>query len=168
MKIRFIFAFVTFLAFSLFCWGESDRSYTDRRLNERAAPIESRMAELESRIDNLNMELCKLHMAVSNYWATGAKNLDALQTDVAEYTKSLERVRGRADVGSRNGTLALLISLSIGLVIIGIICLVFWPRKPVQAVSSRVSADENKCPRCGWEHDPGDAVCKNPKCRTQF
>ena len=25
-----------------------------------------------------------------------------------------------------------------------------------------------KCPRCGMEHDPGDTVCKNPKCKTQF
>ena len=25
-----------------------------------------------------------------------------------------------------------------------------------------------KCPRCGMEHNPGDTVCKNPKCKTQF
>ncbi len=25
-----------------------------------------------------------------------------------------------------------------------------------------------KCPRCGMEHDPGDTVCKNPNCKTQF
>ena len=168
MKMRFFFAFVTFLAVSLLCRGESDKSYSDRKLNERVAPLEERVAKLESKIDNLNVELHTLQMAVSNYWATGVKNLDALQTDIAEYNKSLEKVRGRANAGGRNGTIALLISLSIVLVIVGIICLVFWPRKPVQAVPSRLAADKNKCPRCGWEHDPGDTVCKNPNCKTQF
>lgn len=25
-----------------------------------------------------------------------------------------------------------------------------------------------KCPRCGQEHDPGDTICQNPACKTQF
>lgn len=25
-----------------------------------------------------------------------------------------------------------------------------------------------RCPRCGQEHDPGDTICKNPNCKTQF
>ena len=45
-----------------------------------------------------------------------------------------------------------------------------WTRSytPKSPFASAGPGARPKCPRCGWEHDPGDTICKNPACKTQF
>jgi hypothetical protein len=42
-------------------------------------------------------------------------------------------------------------------------------KKPSSHRAQNAFEDQRpKCPRCGQEHNPGDTICKNPNCRTQF
>jgi len=120
----------------------------DATLNDQ---IKKRLDELRDsttkRIDELQASVSNLQAKVDSLWENGATSLD--KTNV------------KANV-------ALWITIPVVLVVCGILCLVFWPRKPMQTAQNPVSPVNNKCPRCGWEHDPDDTVCKNPKCKTQF
>ena len=169
MKKKIIFSSIMFLVISAFAkveWG--DKAYTDRRLSEEIGPIKDDInslttntssntkyiKELDKRIKELELKVSELQETVDRRWNKGAKNLDDLGA----------KVKGT----NRNANIALWISLSIVLSVSGVLILVFWPRKSRTASLSPTLSDKHKCPRCGWEHDPGDTVCKNPNCRTQF
>ena len=169
MKARFFLLFVTIFTVSQFAkaeWG--DKAYSDRRLSEEIRPIKhdinsltegtssntKAIKALNERIQKLESDVSRLQKKVDSLWDKGAKNLDALDN----------KVKGT----DRNANIALWISLSIVLSVFGVLCLVFWPRKSKVASPNPTLSDKHKCPRCGWEHDPDDTVCRNPNCRTQF
>ena len=136
MKTKFFLVCVVILVSSSLVWAENDKSYSDRRLNDRVAPLEGQLTKLERQIGEL-------------------------RASVRDLQSKVEGGEGKANV-------ALWISVPIVMVIFGVICLVFWPKKAVAVAINSDRADKNKCPRCGWEHGPGDTVCKNPNCKTQF
>lgn len=157
MKKKIIFSSIMFLVISPFAkaeWYTSDRVYSDRRLSEEIRPIKRNIEALNDRIQKLESDVSSLQKKVDSLRDKGAKNIDALDS----------KVQGTG----RNANIALWISLSIVLSICGTLCLVFWPRKSKTIAINPTLSDKHKCPRCGWEHDPGDTVCKNPNCRTQF
>ena len=168
MKARFFLLFVTIFTVSQFAKAESDKDYSDRRLSEAINPIKSDIRDLTEgignhtetirtlteRIKRLETDVSNLQQEIDSLWNKGAKNFDDLDT----------KVKGT----DRNANIALWISLSIVLSVCGILCLVFWPRKSKAASLNPTLSDKPKCPRCGWEHDPGATVCKNPNCKTQF
>ena len=137
--------------------AEWPKEYSDRRLNERVEPLENKVRELEN-------QLLAIQMAVSNYWDTGVKNMDALQAAVTETEQKIKDIKSKPN-GDSKGTVALWITIPTALILVFFLSLAFWPKK---TGSLTVQANKHKCPRCGWEHDPGDTVCRNPNCRTQF
>lgn len=168
MKTRYFWICVMVLVLSPFAKAESDKVYSDRRLSEEIDPIKrginslteaassntAVIIKLNERIQKLESKVSELQETVDRRWNNGAKNLDDLGT----------KVKGT----NRNANIALWISLSIVLSVSGVLILVVWPRKSRTASLSPTLSDKHKCPRCGWEHDPGDTVCKNPNCKTQF
>ena len=169
MKTRFFWTCFIALVLSPFAkaeWG--DKAYSDRRISEEIRPIKHNISSLtevissntkaikalNERIQKLESDVSRLQKKVDSLWDKGAKNLDALDN----------KVKGT----DRNANIALWISLSIVLSVCGILCLMFWPRKSRATSLSPTLSDKHKCPRCGWEHDPDDTVCRNPNCRTQF
>ena len=126
---------------------EALSSRINKSLDELRTSIAKKDKDLSSRIDELQASVNELQERVDSLWEKGATNLD--KTDI------------KANV-------ALWITIPIVMVICGILCLAFWPRRSKAATTNSTRADQHKCPRCGWEHDPGDTVCKNPNCKTQF
>jgi hypothetical protein len=103
------------------------------------------------------------------------RQIEELKVSVNKLQESVNRLREEGTTNreqiegtDRNANIALWISLSIVLSVLGVLCLVFWPRKSKVASPNPTLSDRHKCPRCGWEHDPDDTVCRNPNCRTQF
>ena len=136
---------------------ETDTAYSDRRLQERVEPLEKKVETLENR-------LAAIQKAVSNYWETGTNNMDAIQAAVRQTDQRIKDIENKPNGGAK-GTIALLITIPTTLVLVAFMALAFWPKK---ASAPSVPQSKNKCPRCGWEHDPNDTVCKNPSCKTQF
>ena len=119
----------------------------NRRLDELRSSTNKKDEALNRRIDELQASVSKLQKRVDSLWEKGATNLDKADT--------------KANV-------ALWITIPIVMVVCGILCLAFWPKRSKSLPPNPALSDKLKCPRCGWEHAPGDTVCKNPKCKTQF
>ena len=127
-------------------------------INERLDKLESSTTQAD---DDLNMQVKELRASVrelqskvDSLWKTGATNLE-----------TIGRKGDKADI---KANVALWISVPIVMLVCGVICLVLWPKKTSAVAIKSARTDKNKCPRCGWEHDPRDIICKNPECKTQF
>lgn len=131
---------------------------TINTINERLNRLQSSTAktddDLSRQIKELRDSVSELQNKVDGLWKTGATNLE-----------NIGRKGDKADI---KANVALWISVPIVMVICGVVCLVFWPKKTRAVAINSASTDKNKCPRCGWEHDPRDIICKNPECKTQF
>ena len=168
MKARFFLLFVTIFTVSQFAkaeWG--DKAYSDRRLSEEIRPIKRDINSLTEgtssntkAIKVLNERIQKLESDVSSL----QKKVDSLEKGV----KNLETIGRKGDKTDIKANVALWITIPIVMVICGVLGLAFWPRKSKPVPISATRSDQHKCPRCGWEHDPEDTVCRNPNCRTQF
>ena len=112
-----------------------------------------RIAELEKKVEDLSGKLAELKEWSEEKWNTGKREL--------------EKVNAKAKDGREKSNLALWILVPVVAVVLVVLVFFFWPRKPVSSAVPGAS-DRPKCPRCGWEHAPGDTVCKNPACKTQF
>lgn len=110
-----------------------------------------RIAELEKQVDDLSKDLATLDKWAKEKWGIGVQELEKVKDQepkVPFWTK--------------------LLLFAVAAVILAVLGFAFWPRKTVSPSASAESSDRPKCPRCGWEHDPKDTVCKNPNCKTQF
>lgn len=156
---------VSAMAYSQFVHAEWDKDYTDRRLRDERS-------KTETRISNLSRDVCK--KIESN-----AESISALNKRIEELQKSINDLQEKVDdywsKGATNLTgtdtkanVALWIISLTALALCAVLCLIFWPRKPVSNAMNTTLSTKHKCPRCGWEHDPGDTICKNPNCKTQF
>lgn len=169
MKARFFLLFVTIFTVSQFAkaeWG--DKAYSDRRLSEEISPIKcdinsltkdtssntKAIKVLNERIQKLESDVSSFQKKVDSLWEKGATNLE-----------TIDRKGDKTDI---KANVALWITIPIVMVICGVLGLAFWPRKSKPVPISATRSDQHKCPRCGWEHDPDDTVCKNPACKTQF
>ena len=81
----------------------------------------------------------------------------------------IEKLRGGTErTGHRVRTILLLL-VPIAAIVLLFAVFFFWPRNRAgQTTASVEPGARPKCPRCGWEHDPADTVCKNPACKVQF
>lgn len=113
-----------------------------------------RIAELEKKVDSLSKDLAALDNWAKEKWGIGVKEL--------------EEANKKAEKGVRKSSYSLWLLMPVSIVILAVLGFAFWPRKTVPPSVPPESFDRPKCPRCGWEHDPGDTVCKNPNCKTQF
>ncbi len=112
-----------------------------------------KIADLEKKVGNLSGKLAELKEWSEEKWNTGKREL--------------EKVNAKAKDGKEKSNLALWILVPVVAVVLVVLVFFFWPRKPVSSAGPG-AFDRPKCPRCGWEHAPGDTICKNPACKTQF
>ena len=77
----------------------------------------------------------------------------------------LERDKAQAEAKSRYVTLSVIAYGALGVGIVLIVGCFFLFRSSPKHLPSSVQ-DDLHCPRCGWEHAPGETVCKN--CKTHF
>ena len=167
MKTRYFRICVMVLVLSPFAKAESDKDYSDRRLSEEIGPIKSNIRRLidgigrhTEAINTLNERIQRLESDVSRLQG----KVDSLEKGAT----NLETIGRKGDKTDIKANVALWITIPIVMVICSILCFAFWPRKSKPVTISSARSDQNKCPRCGWEHDPDDTVCRNPNCRTQF
>lgn len=154
MIVTFIALFVCSLAAFDACAFTSDKKYTDQIVAEvenrirRTDDAQSRrIGELENKVEELSKELSALENWTKEKWGVSIDEL--------------KRVDGKSSV-------SIWLLLLIVVVIVAILAFAFWPRRRLESVLTSDSGLRPKCPRCGWEHDPGDAVCKNPACKMHF
>lgn len=136
--------------------------YADKRLKPVIKQCEQNTKSLEGQ----NKRLEELSQKVQLQSAT-----------INEMLRQLEEVQAKLEINAKRidnipmePSTPLWIKVVLGgiaSIIFAVLGLIFWPRKAVSTVSENAS-DRPKCPCCGWEHDPGDTVCKNPACKTQF
>jgi len=167
MKARFFLLFVTIFTVSQFAKAESDKAYSDRRLSEEIRPIKRDINSLTEgtssntkAIKALNERIQKLESDVSRLQG----KVDSLEKGAT----NLETIGRKGDKTDIKANVALWITIPIVIVICGVLGLAFWPRKSKPVPISATRSDQHKCPRCGWEHDPDDTVCRNPNCKVQF
>ena len=122
---------------------------------------DKRIAQLEKKVDDLSKELTALDKWAHEKWDKGVEELE-------KANEKAENASKEAKKGVRTSSYSLGLLLPVAAIILIILGFAFWPRKTVSPSSSADSSDRPKCPRCGWEHDPKDTVCKNPNCKTQF
>lgn len=137
--------------------------FTDKAIDEYAAkklePIINKCDEHTKSIDELS-ETVRLHTETINKLI---KQLEAVQKQLDINAEKIDSI----PVASPTAFWIKVLLWGIGVLIIAVMGFIFWPRKPI----SSAYADPYKrprCPRCGWEHDPTDTICKNPNCKTQF
>ena len=164
MKAKFFWVYIIVLVFSPFVIASPDRDdmkYTDGKVKKvRDEWVESHnklvevVDEKTVQIKELQASVNELQAKVDSLWEKGATNL--------------ETIGRKGDKTDIKANVALWITIPIVMVICGVLGLAFWPRKSKPVPISATRSDQHKCPRCGWEHDPSDTVCKNPNCKTQF
>lgn len=164
MKAKFFWTYIIVLVFSPFVIASpdsDDMKYTDGKVKKvRDEWVESHnklvevVDEKTVQIKELQASVNELQAKVDSLWKKGATNL--------------ETIGRKGDKTDIKANVALWITIPIVMVICSILCFAFWPRKSKSVAISSARSDQYKCPRCGWEHDPSDTVCKNPNCKTQF
>ena len=155
MKTRLIIVCATFVAFEPFAQGITDKAYIDHCIYwDAKKPI----SELEARVERLE-QLC----SYTNQPIRGADK--AVTNAVSE----LDNHKKKEIETARKGIIAFWVSIPSAIIILIFLTFLFWVPKSSGRPENIAKSDERKkCPRCGWEHDSNDTVCKNPNCKTQF
>ena len=167
MKAKFFWAYVLVLAFSPFVNASPDSDdmvYTDNKVKEVREYFVGEHNTLVTTVDNHTAQINN-HTAQIEELKASVNKLQAKVDILEKGAKNLENSGDKTDI---KANVALWITIPIGMVICCILCLAFWPRRSKSSTINPTRSKQNKCPRCGWEHDPGDTVCKNPNCTIQF
>ena len=167
MKAKFFWAYIIVLVFSPFVNASPDRDdmkYTDKLVNEVRNYLVEKHNKLVGAVDERTKQIEELEVSVNKL----QERVDRLEKDVKDLKNIGQNIGLKGDQTDIKANVALWITIPIVMVICGVLCLAFWPRRSKSATINSTRSDQHKCPRCGWEHDPGDTVCKNPNCKTQF
>lgn len=154
--------FVAYAANAALFTDKAIDDYADKRLKPVIKQCEQNTKSLEGQ----NKRLEELSQTVQHQSAT-----------INEMLSQLKEVQAKLDINAKRidnipvePSAPLWIKVVLGgiaAIIFAVLGLFFWPRKSISTASGNASG-RPKCPRCGWEHDPGDTICKNPACKTQF
>lgn len=121
----------------------------EKRESDNNTAQNERIIELEKKVDVLSKQLAALKKWAEGKWETGVVELEkAKEPRVPLWVKIL--------------------LFAVAAIILAVLGLAVWSSRAVTPSNPAESSDRPKCPRCGWEHDPKDTVCKNPNCKTQF
>ncbi len=173
-----LIAFV-FVQTSLFADRQGDPTKADRNskayTDETIIPIVDSIRRANERIDSLTTNL-----------ARSANDILALKTEQAHLSELIEQVMKQAASASHNpdemqeagfnGSAPCRHhypwELWLALVAFGVIVYMRTRGEDDATINQKRPLDSGstlpKCPRCGQEHAPGDTICKNPNCKTQF
>ena len=109
--------------------------------------------------------------ALKGMVTTSSNEIERLKTEI--YT--LKKIRSPSDDGLSSDNppnYRYPWEIWLAIVILGIVMWMRTGSKAIAATAAQKQAATDsalpKCPRCGQEHDPGDTICKNPNCKTQF
>lgn len=166
-----IFAFVLFLLGVIACQAESDRKYIDRQVDELTERIVEGNRVQNKELGELNSRVEKLEERLQTQTETINKLIEQLNNLQNTLGKNAEQISILGDEKEKDGK-RWVIALWIGIPIIVLLLLglvfLFLPTPSNPAGGALEGSENTKCPRCGWKHDPGDTICKNPDCKTQF
>lgn len=149
--MRFFFGLIFALLLSLFLFGCGDDEGGGAECQE--------CGRLKQQIQQLTGERDALNTKVQEFKKENA----ALTQQVATLTR--ERDEAQADAKARCMALNIIGWSALG---IGVVLIVgfFWLLAGGRKHTPISTQDDLHCPRCGWEHAPGETVCKN--CKTHF
>ena len=177
MNMRFSFLLVAFLFLAPFAFAlESDKAYTDRRVKQvedkvsnlktqDIQPLSEKVSTLEAKVDQQEKALDEQSAKIKEL----IDSLNETRSLLDDKLAAIEQLKTDADGTQTKANLMFWILLPVASMVLLFLGFFLWPRKTQSAGSALVfDTGRPKCPRCGWEHDPGDTVCKNPACRTQF
>lgn len=171
MKNGIYFIVFAIAFFSIpFVMAESDMEYTDRMFKERFEPFRDKMDRnidtFNSNVDYYNNQLRDIDRSLTEL----KSSVKELQSTVDSLSKRVSDIDGMPPVvtGHMLPSWVLFIIIVICIIIFAFAIFLFWPRGKSSTSSFVNSSSRPKCPCCGREHDPGDTVCKNPNCKTQF
>lgn len=169
MRIKKSFlVFVLFLLAAMACHAESDKAYADRRIRESEGKISKVTLQQNTEIANLQNRVDKLEESLQTQAATInqlIEQLENLQSKLGENAEKINKLDTKTEKVGKRWVIALWVGIPIIVIVLLGLAFLFLP------TPSRPASDGSgrpKCPRCGWEHAPGDTVCKNPACKTQF
>ena len=160
--IHFLFFAVVFFS-TPYTMAEWDKDYTDRMFRERFEPFRTTMNDnvkiYNGRLEGIDKSITELEATV--------KKLKSAIESLSERVSDLD---GKPPItyGSLLPAWVLAIIVLVCLIVVFFVFLLFWPQKKECRSVPKDSSSRPKCPRCGWEHDPDDTVCKNPVCKTHF
>lgn len=158
----------------------------EKREKSNNATQTARIEQLEKEIDQLSTKLADLEKreksntdAQTERIEQMEKEINQLSTKLADLQKweedkwkvgkdELSKAQKTAQVGNAKGIIALGILIPIAALVLLFAGFFFWPRTRGETPAPPPSGTRPKCPGCGWEHDPGDTICKNPSCKVQF
>ena len=140
-----------------------DRDYTDRKFREQFEPFQNTM---NRNVEIYNQRLRDIDDSIAKLETT-VKELQAANKDLAKRVSDIDG-KPLPDPGPLLPSWALYIIMTVCAIVIAFVILVFWPQRKSNSSTSVGPTSRPKCPYCGWEHDPGDTICKNPNCKTQF
>ena len=166
-----IVAFVLFLLGAMACRAESDKNYTNRRIEE----VEARMTDVNSwqnsEIGKLQKHVATLENSIQSQANTInqlIEQLEHLQNKLGENAEKINKLDTETEKVGKRWVLALWVGIPVVVLLLLGLILLFIPASSRSSNNRQGDNERLKCPRCGWEHDPGDTVCKNPACKTQF
>ena len=96
------------------------------------------------------------------------EQLEHLQNKLGENAEKINKLDTETEKVGKRWVLALWVGIPVVVLLLLGLILLFIPASSRSSNNRQGDNERLKCPRCGWEHDPGDTVCKNPACKTQF
>lgn len=168
MKIKISIAtLLLFLLGAIICQAESDKKYTDRRLEEvRTVNSEQdrKLLEMNVRVDKLEESLQIQAKTVNQL----IEQLENLQNKLGENAEKINKLDTKTEKVGKRWVIALWVGIPVVVLLLAGVVFLFLPTPFLSSTGQQDGSGRPKCPCCGWEHDPGDTVCKNPACKTQF
>ena len=163
----------SFIIFAVFLLGttasraESDKKYTDRRLEEvRTVNSEQNrmLSEMNLRVDKLEENLQTQAKTINQL----IEQLENLQNKLGENAEKINKLDTKTEKVGKRWVIALWVGIPVVVLLLAGVVFLFLPTPFLSSTGQQDGSGRPKCPCCGWEHDPGDTVCKNPACKTQF
>lgn len=168
MKARIPLFLLTLAASMFLAACDSGPSQSMEQYRQRASKAEKQLGELQAKLgkERQENEVLQKEVAKQCQRADNAEmQLAKAREEVNEKQRENERLREKLKAAETGKQRYGLVLLFLGLSIVGFGGWLFFPRKASPPIAP---VGRPKCPRCGWEHDPGDTICKNPACKTQF
>lgn len=135
----------------------------DQQINALETSVKRDSGEQNKRIDQLEETVGKQAAAINKLIV----QLKEVQGKLDITAKAIDKVDGVTVENRKRVHVLLSVLTPVVIVVLAVFAFFFWPRNTIVSPAVDVSG-RSKCPRCGWEHDPADTVCKNPACKTQF
>ena len=151
MRILYIVLVMAFMLFSFGCDDNTSTSSSDNRDEQ----LRQAMRERDDAIAREQKASQERDDAIAREQKASQERDEAI----------LERDKAQAEAKSRYVTLSVIAYGALGVGIVLIVGCFFLFRSSPKHLPSSVQ-DDLHCPRCGWEHAPGETVCKN--CKTHF